>query len=313
MKLRNLLVCATLFLIAGDGFGLGEVCAQDCVGFVPVLTTDNPEVSDKTLRTMLLKTQQIVTRNGVGVTALGSAFVIYPKLNVLSKDRIEGGMKAVIKVEGEYSIFVQNVLDNSFYGSVTIPVTGSGFSEQEAFTTMVQNVKATDPQIARFIINTTAKIMKYYTDNCGLVIKNAATLSAQSKYEEALAFLNAVPICVPCYGQASDAVVTTFKRFSDKQCAQLIQMADRYYAGKDYEAALEMVMQINPESSCAGEAKAMIERIRVAVDAQDKTKAAQLKYIFDEQNKMESQQIKAAAEVAKAYYSQKIEANFFVF
>lgn len=307
MKIKQI-ICVVTILLSGM-FSL--VSAQEgCVGFVPVMQQQSDALSEKTIKSLQLKTQQIITRNNAGTTALCSAFVMYPKLNILSCERLETGMKAVIQLKGEYSLFVQNIMDNSYYGSITIDVTGSGFSEQEAYNSLVQSIKSTDPHIARFVASAKKKIEDYYTANGSLVIKNAATLAAQSNYEHALALLNSVPVCVSCYDQVSGAIQTTFKSFSNKQCAQIMQLAQTYFAQKDYEAALEIVSQINPESSCASDAKALINRTLAAIDAADKTKAAEMRYIFDQQNKLESQAIKAAADIATAYYSQTIEATF---
>lgn len=249
---------------------VAAMAQEHCVAFTPALFKQADNLTEKSMATLKLKIEQIITRSGAAKTALYGAFVIYPELNITEKRTTNAGTSTVTVADAELTLFAINSIDNSMYGSVTVAIQGSGRNEEAAMSAMFQQIKPTNPAFVKFIKNATDQIIKYYSDNMPTVIRKAETLMAAEKYEDALMFLESIPICVPSYEQSSDAIQAIYKVISDKSCHALITMAERAYELGDMEAAKEMVMNIKPGSKCEDQVKVLLIKIN---DPQKTTKS----------------------------------------
>ncbi|MEG2281735.1 MAG: hypothetical protein RSB93_00740, partial [Rikenellaceae bacterium] len=161
--------------------------------------------------TLLLKIEQLIARANAGSTTLESIFIIYPELNIVSNEVIDNGVVPLYLVDAELSLFAINGKDKSNYGVVTLPIKGAGNTQQKAFDNLFTKFNAYNPAANKFIKNATTKIEDYYSNNMPTVLRKVETLIAGNKYDEALLFLESIPICVPAYEQSSAAIQSLYK------------------------------------------------------------------------------------------------------
>ena len=184
-----------------------HIHAQDAINFTAVEPVEG-DMSQQVANALKLKVEQILSRNGAGATSMYNAFVVEPQLNLLEEMSTEGLIRNVSLIKAELTLLAKNALDGSLYGSIVVPISGNGKgSKDETLRALIANVKATDSQYARFIRNARQKVIDHYTQNCGTIVQKAQVMINTGKCNEAIAYLGCVPETVPCYEQASEALV----------------------------------------------------------------------------------------------------------
>lgn len=262
---RNILLFAILMLCAP--LGLMAQVADHCVAFSIGQLTTNSTLSPENARSIELKCTQIVTRSNAAKTALYSAFVIVPTIDVLGDRTVQAGTADITVVEAELTLVALNSVDNSKYGSVTVKIEGSGNSRARALNSLVQSITPTSGVFVNFIKKATAQIIDYYSNNMGRVLTQAQNLVAAERYEDALNFLNSIPICVPAFEQSSDAVASLFKMLADKNCSSAVTMATRYMSIGDYQNAQDVLLGVKAGSSCDAQIEGLLVSIKAKMDS----------------------------------------------
>ena len=260
-------------LVAAAFAVLGAAAQTDhCVAFSIGKPKENSTLSAENLKTLELKCTQIVTRSNAAKTALYSAFVVTPTIDILGDRTVMAGTADVTVVEAELTLVAENSVDGSKYGSVTVKLEGSGNSRARALNSLVQGIQPTSGAFVNFIKKATAQIIDYYSNNMGRVLTQAQNLVAAERYEDALNFLNSVPICVPAFEQSADAVAGLFKMVADKNCSSALTMGRRYASIGDYAHAEEVLLGVKPGSSCDAEIQALLGTIKANKDSLEASK-----------------------------------------
>lgn len=238
-----------------------QLKAQDAINFQAV-KPDNGELSDLVADALKLKVEQILSRNGAGATSLYNAFVVEPQLNLQEEMQTEGLVRNVSLIKAELTLLAKNVLDGSMYGSIVVPVSGSGKgSKDETMKSLISNIKSTDPQFSRFIRNARQKIVDHYTQNCGTIVQKAQVMINTGKSKEAIAYLGCVPETVPCYEQASEALTHAYELSKNLECEERLLVARSFYIRQAYEEALDVLSKIPQNSVCDAEARALTDSV----------------------------------------------------
>lgn len=220
------------------------------------------DMSDEVADALKLKVEQILTRNGAAATSIYNAFVVEPQLNLLDEMSTEGLVRNVHLIKAELTLIAKNALDGSMYGSIVVPIAGSGKgSKDQTLRSLIANIKVTDTQYTRFIRNARQKIMDHYTQNCGTIMQKAQVMINTGKYEDAIAYLNCVPETTPCYEQAAEAMIQATSLSNTLNCEAQMLVARNHYIKKDYDQALDLLAKIPTSSSCSSDARALTDSI----------------------------------------------------
>lgn len=151
-----------------------------------------------------LRLKQILNRNGAAAADPLNVFAIEPVVEMTDVLSTEGLVQNVSVAKGELTLFARNLVDGTTYYSQVIPLKGDAVGGKEkAMKTMIANLKVTDPVFTRFVRTTRKKIEDYYAANCALILQQAQGLYERQKYQEAISYLSAVSVALPCYEQAS--------------------------------------------------------------------------------------------------------------
>ena len=233
---------------------------------------------------------QVLTRNGVGSYNDYSQFVIVSGIEMYDTKRVEGLTNLYI-TESEFNLYIGQV-DGDYFASFTKQIRGSGRSKKQSLTDVINKVPTSSPSLSEFFNDATEKIKVYYERNCDNIFLQAENLANINKYDAAIQTLWAVPIISQrCYSQASTRIREYYIRKENLNCKKYINLAEAAMAARDYQAAANALVRINPEADCYSQARSIKEEIQNQTgDTYDKWWEYQFKLLDN------------STEVAKAKY-----------
>jgi len=306
MKIRNLIsitvVC--LFCSANIQAQSTEDVGKIALSVVMPENVDGLDVSQ--LSKLRSKVTQICTKSGLSAAGYNQTFVIYPKFAIYSTDVVEGGMQNLTVVTCELSLYIKQVSNNLLFSSVSKQLKGSGKTKEVAITNAISQIPVSDKAFAEFVNEGKQKIIAYYEANCDDIIKKADSYSKMQQYEQALALLMSIPEEISsCHDKILTKSVETFKAYQNQHCAELLQQAKAKSAAQDYDAALNILAEIDPSSNCFKEQQTLMKSVENKVSAEVKKRWNMQVKIYNDAVALEKQRINAVKEIAVAYYKSK--------
>jgi len=217
-------------------------------------------------RTMIQnKMNQIVTKNGLGGTAQNQRFIIACNVTVLTKD-ITPTAPPMHAYTLEITFFIGDGIEGTKFSSKSVTLKGVGETETKAYISALKNIKPENPELQAFVNQGKSKIIEYYNSRCDFILKEAATLDAQTKFDQAISKLVSVPeVCKECYDRAMDAAGPIFQHKIDLECKKQLNEAQAlWYSSQDVDGAKQtaaILGKVNPNSSCFKEANGMLTMI----------------------------------------------------
>lgn len=288
-------VCVILPSMAEDAY-ISVAMPKDCI-------LDNNTKS-------LLKNKLLNMASLGGVAPMEScAIAMIPEVNVLSKELVEGGMRNITTLELSVTITVRNIMTDAVFNTTSISLRGDGYSEIEAMRSAIRTI--VPERYAGFVKVSKEKIISYYRNNTSALIAKANTLANQQLFDEALATLSSYPESLSGYQQVAAAISAIFKKAQTQYCSEILQAARAAYAQRDFEEAANIASAIDATSSCATEAKALLNSIRRSADQQYKDELETQRQETLSQERVATATIKAARDVAVAYYKRQNNYIFF--
>ena len=255
----------------------------------------------KARATLQNKLTQVVTKNGLGGSPFNTRFIISANVSLASKD-ILPGPPPMHAYNMDVTLYIGDGFEGTVFSSTTLSVKGVGTNETKAFMAGLKQIKPGDPDIQAFVKTGKEKIIQYYKDNCDLIIKTAQSKADQNDYDEAIFMLTAIPTaCEECYTKAMAAIQPIFKAKIDNDCKVKLQEATGIWNAAQDMAAAEsagaILASINPDASCAPQARTLSNKIAAKVKQIDDR---EWKYIVKDQQQ-ESERIKAIRDIGVAY------------
>lgn len=251
----------------------------------------------KMLQTRL---QQLMT--SVGCSSMQrSGLIVYPVVNTLNEELVEGGMKNLYITEFEISLFIYHVDTKTHFGSYSYVVKGSGISYSAASKSAFSKLKTTDVAFSQFMDSIKKDIYTFFENYREDLIAKAKTYSQMQQYEEALALLYSYPGGIAGSDQVNTVMIEIFKLYQAANCAQIIQQSQSYIAQRDYESALFMLSSIDTMSPCATESKKLIKETEKKINARITEARQQEKLELDRLERRERMTVNAIKDIVIAY------------
>lgn len=251
------------------------------------------------------KLEKLLT--STGVASFGGDFVMYPVVNFLEEDLIEGGIKNFYKVKIELSLNVVNCTTKTLFASETWPLLGTGDRfKSQAVKNAFSQLKGNDSKFKDFIEKTKEAIYTYYKNNKAAILSKAKSLASTGDYEQSLAMLSNYPPQVSGYSEAQTLIKQVYIKYIDANGAKILNEARAAFASGDYESAANIASQIDPESTKYSEAKTLINQIRQKAESEKNAANQRAMKALEIAADVEKNRINAAASVAKAYYSRRV-------
>lgn len=171
-------------------------------------------------------------------------------------------------VDLEVEVYVVNNPEEVIVGQTVYSLKGVGASEQKAVISAVNRINVRSAETRRFLDNARTKIIEYYDGKLPSIIAKARSLASMTRYDEALAVLSAVPDCIDGYPQIAEMMVDIYTSRIDRVADSLIRSASAKLAADDASAAMAELSKVDPYSTLASRADAMIAQIKAEAEAE---------------------------------------------
>lgn len=283
--------------------------AQNNELYISVAIPNNCNLDDNARSIILGKLQHLANTNNVTSNDCSSVALI-PEISIIKQEVITGGMRAITSIEYSVTLYIQNILTNTVFGTTQLNVSGEGYSENEAKLSAINKIDlhTLNPT---FIKDAKSKAVKYYQDNTNVFINKAKSLASQQKFEEALTLLSTYPEYLSEYKFISATISSIFKQYQSLCCDQILMLAQAAYSQQDYVTAADLVSSIDAQSSCSQEAKSLLVSIKRNLDkAYDDNLALQREANLSNE-RIQKAQIKAIRDIAVSYYKSQTRYVFF--
>ncbi len=249
--------------------------------------------------------ENMLTANGVAT--FGGDFVMYPTVNFLEEKIIEGGIKNFIKVKIDLTLNVVNLSSKTLFSSETWSLAGTAErSKSAAVKNSFSQLRGNDRHFKAFIEKTKSNICAYYETNMNAILSKASSLAATGNHEEAIALLAGYPTQVNGASKAQALLHKVYKQYINNNASVILNEARAAFATKDYEEAVNLASQIDPESSLYNEAKSLINQVRSTINMEQAREYRKEMRELELEADVQKTRINAEASVARAYYNRKV-------
>lgn len=239
--------------------------AQSMVAITPMVSYAL-DLPDDARQSLAVKLGQMVTQNGFG--SASGQFVL--TANVVTIDKQATATAPVqYMVKLEVSTYVVDLAGGTVMGETSFNVTGVDRLENKAVIQAINQIKPKSPAAQAFMNGARDKIVEYYTVQTPALMTKARSLASRNEYEAALELLSGIPDCVPQYEEAAKLMSDIYLKMVDRTASAALVQAKGKVAVKDYEGALAALEDVDPSSSHAKEALAVVNQIRSSVNAKD--------------------------------------------
>ncbi|RLD86178.1 MAG: hypothetical protein DRJ07_01445 [Bacteroidetes bacterium] len=227
-------------------------------------------------RTLSNKLSQIVSKNGMGGSALIPRFIITPNIVVLTKDLLATA-PPMTALTLEITFYIGDGIDGTLFSTESIEVKGVGINETKAYIAALKQINTTSSIMQNFVNQGKNKIIDYYNSRCDFLLKEAFSKGERKQFDEAIASLLAVPeICKECFDKSQDEIIILYHKKMENECKERIQASSIAITNKDWDEAADLLYGILPDVSCYKESQKLLEEIEDyrCSDAMGKAKGA---------------------------------------
>ena len=276
--------------------------AQDCdIPLTPVVIGPSSGDTFSEVTQYITNRLHTIVSNSGNLSALGEyQFALVFDYSIVDKQIVDG---APIKVLYEISSNLQ-IIDsksrNSFC-SFNQTFKGIGINEQKALFNAFQKINTTNERLHEFIKTGQEKITDYYNNNYKQIIKEAQTLAATRKYDNALYILMMIPKCCQGYEETQTVMVDIFHKFVNQHCNEnLAQAKSAWISSPDKDGAITasvFLSEIYPDAACYEEAMELANEIKMRMGEEWMFTMKQ----WDDNVSLEEQRIEAMREIGTAY------------
>lgn len=263
-----------------------------------VMPESSKELNQEQIEKLTTKIIQIINSSNEVTVGTTNDIVVYPIISISETSVVEGGLQNLTVTTLEFSLFIKQISTNLVYNSISKKLKGSGNNKDQAVSNALSQIKPSEEIYRQFLLTGKLKILKYYADNCRVIIKTSDNLSAKQEYEQSISLLQSIPIAsADCYNEAQKKSIEIYKKYQSVLCSKNITKAKAAIAINDYSTALDALEAIDPTSTCYSEVQKLIAQISSKADKREQ-----------QELDLEKRRITAIKEIGKAYYSNTIRA-----
>jgi hypothetical protein len=259
--------------------------------------------------------------NQVGITEYGySTFLVTPKLDVISTTSSDAGIAKTVLAECELFLTVKRVFekDRKREASATMntfvkKIMGSGYTETEAISNAITNIRSGDQEIIKFFSDSRKKIDAYYKTHCNDVLKDAEQALNMKQHAKSIALSFSIPKSAPCYTEASNLSQRVYVKYVEDNCKdQVLKMkanaalAERNpsQSNRYYEEILTTMASISfsdRAAECRAVAEKVIADIEKKLDEKQKREWELEKLRLKDEKELRKEKYKAIQSIYSSY------------
>lgn len=155
--------------------------------------------------------------------------------------------------------FHDEVLEKEF-GSITLPVSGSGSSKAAAAMNALEKLEAPQEKFAAAVLKAREE-HQGVTANCSEMISLMRRLIAEDRKADLLAFSNHYSSSSACYGEVNTLTGVVYQEQQARECNQLIRTAKLQLAAGNLAGASRILSRLDPALDCDGQADELVDKL----------------------------------------------------
>lgn len=231
-----------------------------------------------------------------------NTFILCPKLTIDNTNTVEGGMQNIVVVSAELSFYIMQSDGKTLFAEYHKKVKGSGINKEAAINNIILGISPADKDLLSFIESAKLKILGYYNNAGAAIISEADYLIKTKSYDEAIGLLMMVPEGTECYSAVKEKALAVYVAGKEKISNEQIQNAKKAIIEKQYTEALQLLVSIEPDTSCFAEAQQLINKIEKEVRGDDAGRLESAQLIYNDSVELEKKRIEAIKAIAVSYY-----------
>lgn len=244
---RKILAAAVLLTVL-----CGYASAQNSlVGLTPYVP-EEIQVSGAQRDMLGQKLLQMATANGFA--SASGEFVLTVNAIPVEKHAVPS-VPPQVSVKMEISIYAVAVQEQVIVDEMSMEVTGIGRNESQAVTKAIGKFNPRNADSRAFMASVRRNIENYYAERVPAITAKARLLADKGEYEAALAALSVIPETVAEYETALTMMTQIHTQMLDKQADSLLARAQVSAAAGDYAGALDALLEVDPLSGLAPQAR----------------------------------------------------------
>ena len=227
-----------------------------------VYVADNPDLGLEGGRLIETRLNAAIAKFGISGNGANPRFFVGPVVNLISKN-VTSSAPTKYMNSYEITLYAVDAINQTIFSSYTFTGKGVGDSPAKACISAFQSQKFNDADFYQFLKSAEEKILKYYNENCDVLITEAESEAATRNYSTAFNILNNIPKeCAACFSKAAAKRVEYFQLSLNNDCqsllanmkAELGKYSDPTASGFN-DAAMGYYALIDNKSSCYPEAE----------------------------------------------------------
>lgn len=241
----------------------------------------------------------VFTQNDI-VNQKESTFTLHTLLSLIDFNKMEG-ISQEETVQLELSFMVKNVFSGQSILIFSHKLSGSGKTRNTAINRAINNIRPQRKAYANFINKMQAKIEKYYGEDCNNIITEAQRAMDQNEFKKAVAILYVIPKNSDCRTSNQSLLDQAYNQYQSQNCQSLIQRAEVAILKKDYKNAINLLGQVDVNSSCRDQAQKQLESVTAKVDEQTEKKMKFLNKVYKDNVDIEKAKQQSMKSISNTY------------
>jgi len=229
-----------------------------------------------------------------------STFAVYPMLSAIEYGSLEG-IANEVTVQLELGLLVKNIFSDQYILIFSHKLSGSGKNKKSAVNRAISGIRPQRKAYRDFIQDVRQKINRYYEQECSSITMEAQAAIQKNDFQKAISLLYVLPNQSACKAANKALLERAYEQYQRQNCQSLIQKADLAVLQKNYKTAIDLLAKIDMKSSCAVEAKALLQKITVKLDEQTSKKMAFLNKVYQDNVELEKAKQESMKSISNTY------------
>lgn len=265
-----------------------------------VVPEQQAEIQNDAFNLLNTRLKAVAAKNGVASDVFGE-FVMYPVVNVLDSQLVEGGMRNMYLVEVDLDLFVCQLSTKTEFGTCSKILKGSGRTVSDAVKNAFSKINPNDNTYSTLFGESIGRIKAYFAAHRQTMIDKASTMAGMRQYEEALSLLASYPESIEGYAEVKQKAIDIYVQYQNRINGERMAKAKSAIAIQDYGTAVDILSMIDPDSACGKEASDLIDYVGRQVKADEQKQADLLNRIVESEIALENKRIDAIRDIGVEY------------
>lgn len=226
------------------------------------------DITGKACNIMEQRLKKAMSPMGVSSTQWGDFYAV-PTLHILDEDIAETGMANVFRLKVDLTIAVTQLATGAQFGAETWELKGTGSTREKAILAAISSWRG-GPKFEELIGESRERIEEYYIKNRQALVSKAMQCAANEQFDEGIAMLSNYPTNIEGSEVIMNHIEDIYRSMLRKDCSGTLERVRAAMATEDYDGASYLLSQLDGDTPCAGESRALSKEIYSRIKADEK-------------------------------------------